>query len=62
MIFPFDYAADRASRDAEVAELRRVAGAVSEEFGFPKGVGPAPGEIKRILSDLRQQLAEAGIS
>lgn len=48
-----------AAKQDEVAELRQELGAVSEEFGLPKGIGPAPGEIKRILSELRQQLASA---
>jgi len=39
--------------------LRQQLDTVSEEFGLPKGTGPAPGEIKRILSDLRQQIEEA---
>lgn len=42
----------------EVIKLRQQLGSVSEEFGLPKGIGPAPGEIKRILSDLRHQLAD----
>jgi hypothetical protein len=45
----------RQQLDAVTTDLGRV----SEEFGLPKGIGPAPGEIKRILSDLRQQLAES---
>lgn len=36
------------------SELNRV----SEELGLPAGIGPAPGELRRILESLRQQLAD----
>lgn len=48
-----------AELEAENELLRQRLGEVSEAFGLPKAIGPAPGEIKRILSDLRQQLAAA---
>lgn len=53
------YQAGAASRYAEIAELRQQLDMVSEEFCLPKGIGPAPGEIKRILSGLRHELEEA---
>lgn len=37
------------------SELDRV----GAELGLPAGIGPAPGELKRILDSLRQQLADS---
>lgn len=40
-----------AGDDSEVQRLRSELARVSEEMGLPSGVGPAPGELRRLLAD-----------
>ena len=45
----------RAELLAENEALRADLARVSAEFGLPPGIGPAPGEIARIISGLRTE-------
>jgi len=44
---------------AEVRALRADLARVSEELGLPPSIGPAPGELRRLLAEARRAGAEA---
>jgi hypothetical protein len=46
------------SLTARIAELEAELARVSDEFGLPPTIGPAPGEIKRIIGDKDRRIAE----
>jgi len=41
---------ERDALKAEVGSLRRDLACISEEMGLPPSIGPAPGELRRLLS------------